>query len=563
MYDEYIKQLNPKPSFNLKWYRGTDDYSDGDIEDSIIKIIAENEPEDYRQAMLDNVSWPVYYHLTHVRKNILNWYPFKTNASVLEIGCGMGAITGTLCQKCEKVTAVELSKRRATATLLRCREYENLEIIVGNLNDIEFPEKYDYITLIGVLEYQGRYTDTGNPYVDFLKKIRTLLKPGGVLLVAIENQYGLKYWCGAKEDHTGIPFDGINQYILSNNSGVRTFSREGLRNLIYMSGFESAFFYYPMPDYKLPSSIFSEKYMPDTQSMRKILPYYAPNPDSVVAQEKIIYDDIIENGAFEFFANSFLVECSDSRKTDIDFVSLQETRQPEYRIGTLVTSEKVMKISLNGQAYGHLDDIKNNELYLMKHGLNVLLSKDVDDHIETPFLNSPILQDVLVGCLQQGDIDMFIGLIDDVWSEILKSSDRVDWEENILYSFDIGIHKDRERFGEILELGSIDMTFSNVLCESGGFKWFDQEWGIDNVPAKFILFRAIDLFFDTYPSLETVISSKMVMDKYGISDCEKEFRVLDNMFLRSAMDFEYIEYTKNFRLQDGNILARNINMLLS
>ena len=76
----------------------------------------------------------------------------------MEIGAGCGALTGLLCDKCKKVTAVELSKRRATAAQLRCREKDNLEVIVGNLNDIEFGEKFDYITLIGVLEYQGTYT---------------------------------------------------------------------------------------------------------------------------------------------------------------------------------------------------------------------------------------------------------------------------------------------------------------------------------------------------------------------------------------------------------------------
>ena len=91
---------------------------------------------------------------------------------MLEIGCGFGALTGLLCDKCKSVTVVELSQRRAMGTLLRCRERENLEIMVGNLNDIEFSKKYDYITLIGVLEYQGRFTDSDNPYRDFLTKIK-------------------------------------------------------------------------------------------------------------------------------------------------------------------------------------------------------------------------------------------------------------------------------------------------------------------------------------------------------------------------------------------------------
>ena len=112
----------------------------------------------------ENFSWPVFYHLSSIRKNLLNWYPFREGASVLEIGCGCGAITELLCERCQKVTAVELSKRRATATMLRCGEKGNLEVVVGNINDMVFEEKFDYITLIGVLEYQGTFTDSRNPY---------------------------------------------------------------------------------------------------------------------------------------------------------------------------------------------------------------------------------------------------------------------------------------------------------------------------------------------------------------------------------------------------------------
>lgn len=138
MYEELIAKMNPCPKLNLQWYKNEDLYSDGEVEDFIIKIIAENRPEDYSNAVYEQFNWPIYYHLSPLRKNILNWYKFKPDSSVLEIGCGMGAITSVLCDECKDVTAVELSRKRATATLLRCREKENLEIIVGNLNDIEF-----------------------------------------------------------------------------------------------------------------------------------------------------------------------------------------------------------------------------------------------------------------------------------------------------------------------------------------------------------------------------------------------------------------------------------------
>ena len=122
MLADYIEKLNPKPIFNLKWYKNEDLYSEGDIEDKIIEMIADNNPEDYVEAIYKMFNWSTYYHLSHIRRNILNWYPFDKDSDILEIGCGLGAITGMLCDNAKSVTAVELSKRRATATLLRCRE---------------------------------------------------------------------------------------------------------------------------------------------------------------------------------------------------------------------------------------------------------------------------------------------------------------------------------------------------------------------------------------------------------------------------------------------------------
>lgn len=295
----------PLPVFNTKWYSGSDSYSDGDVEETILKIIAQNNSTDYSEAITRNFSWPVFYHLTHFRQNILNWYPFQENSDILEIGCGMGAITELLCKKAKSVTSVELSKRRASAAYLRCRNYSNLEIIVGNLNDIEFEKKFDYITLIGVLEYQGRYTDSENPFKDFLGKIKSLLKPNGKLLIAIENKYGLKYWCGAREDHTAIPFDGLNQYILSKTA--QTFSRQELADLVKNAGFENSFFYYPLPDYKFPQVIYSDEYLPKNSSIDNWLPYYYPDTSTMIADETLIYKDIIKNNVFPFFQIHFLL----------------------------------------------------------------------------------------------------------------------------------------------------------------------------------------------------------------------------------------------------------------
>ena len=81
--------------FNLDYYSGENFYSDGDIEKEILKIV---KTQGSYESM-ENVPFPVLYHLSRVRENILNWYPFQEDATCLEIGSGCGAISGLLCEK--------------------------------------------------------------------------------------------------------------------------------------------------------------------------------------------------------------------------------------------------------------------------------------------------------------------------------------------------------------------------------------------------------------------------------------------------------------------------------
>ena len=291
---------------NLDFYGGQDFYSDGDIEDELLEIVINN--DSYDEILATDSRWPILYHLSPIRQNIINWYPFRENASGLEIGGGCGAITGALCEKLESVTVVELSKRRSSISYARNKAYDNLEIIVGNLNDIVFDKKFDYITLNGVLEYAGAFTHTDQPYRDFLKQIKKYLKPDGKLIIAIENRYGLKYFAGAKEDHTAKMFDGITGY--QGVDRVRTFGKKELEDLLESAGYPAQEFYYPHPDYKMPLEIYSPHRLPTVNSVVS----KAPNFDYErydLFDESEAFRGIIENNQFEFFANSFLVICGE------------------------------------------------------------------------------------------------------------------------------------------------------------------------------------------------------------------------------------------------------------
>ncbi|AXM89099.1 class I SAM-dependent methyltransferase [Anoxybacillus ayderensis G10] len=284
------------------YYLGMDLYSDGQIEDEILEIIKNR--DEFTDIIASENRWPILYHLSPERHNLLEWMDFKEK-KVLEIGAGCGAITTLLVDKAEKVVATELSLKRAEITAYRCKKYSNLRIIVGDFNDIKFSEKFDVITVIGVLEYAGIYSSDINAYESFLKKIYECLNPNGTIILAIENKFGLKYWAGAREDHTGIMFDSLQNYHIS-KSKIKTFSKNELEKLLNLSGFQNYRFYYPYPDYKLPKQIFSDYFLP---SIGQIVGN-TPNYDSDRFQlfdEQLVFENIIDNKMFPFFSNSFLI----------------------------------------------------------------------------------------------------------------------------------------------------------------------------------------------------------------------------------------------------------------
>ena len=287
-------------------YPGRDLYSDGVIEDEMLEIAKTYPKDKYNEIIAERKNWAIMYHFSHVRENIISWLPISTNDSVLEIGAGCGAITGVLSRKAGKVTTVDLSMKRTLINAHRNKDATNLKMHVGNFEEVEkdFDEKFHIITLIGVFEYAVGYISTSNPYEDYLHTLKKHLAKKGRIVIAIENKFGLKYWAGCREDHTGRFFEGLEGY--KNTTYARTFTKVELDRMFTNVGFKNWKFYYPYPDYKFPKTIFSDDYLPKVGELN----YNNANFDRdrmVLFDETSVYDSIIQDNMFPYFSNSFLI----------------------------------------------------------------------------------------------------------------------------------------------------------------------------------------------------------------------------------------------------------------
>lgn len=283
-------------------------YRDG-AEDDVLRLIAE--AKDLRSTSDELIrradGWAQTYHLHPSRANVVRCLDLPATARVLEIGAGCGAITRYLGETCASVDALEPVPVRAASARARTRDLDNVEVFVGELADVPCEPVYDVVVVIGVLEYVGNGTADRAPYIEFLRGIRDRLVDGGTLVLAIENQLGVKYLAGAPEDHTNRMFDSLEDY--PSASPARTFSRRQLQALLDDAGLASSV-RVAFPDYKITRAVLGE--FPDpARSLLYRIPQF-PSPDWMdhrprLADEFSLWRTLVRAGLELDTGNSFVV----------------------------------------------------------------------------------------------------------------------------------------------------------------------------------------------------------------------------------------------------------------
>ncbi|MCR5773680.1 MAG: methyltransferase [Lachnospiraceae bacterium] len=479
---------------DLTHYSGKDLYSEGAVEDELLNIVKSEPHEKYNEMAARMMTWNGLYHLSDIRGNIADFIPIRKDQNVLEIGAGCGAVTGTLAKKAGRVTAVELSYKRSLINAYRNRDFDNIEIHVGNFEDIEpfLSGRYDYIFLIGVLEYSGSYISKSgpDPYLAMLKKLIPHLAQGGEIAVAIENKYGLKYISGCREDHTGGFYDGIEGY--RNTDRVRTFSRNGLSELARKAGLR-ANFYYPYPDYKLPSVIFSDERLPHTGELRDNIKNF--DTDRFIAfDEGAAFDESIKEGLFPLVSNSFLVMLSTEDRIEsfdvkrVLYSKHSDERDNRYRIRTDILKDGyhrkfVVKYPRTQAAAAHLlamyDASTKMEAGLKDSSVRVNKARLLTDEdgvfegVQFEYLEGRVLQDILAELLIMGGKAAAFKIV-----------------------------KQFAGFVRAKRLPDIDLIFTNIMITAdGAWNIIDYEWSSDDTDPEYVIYRAIRYFYREYPGL--------------------------------------------------------------
>ena len=504
-----------KITLDYEFYPGEDYYCDGLVEDQLLHIAKNYAPVEFPALIEERGSWPVLYHLSKQRENIVNWLPITKDMKVLEVGSGCGAITGALSEKAGSVTCVELSRKRSLINAYRHEDCENVTIKVGNFKDIEpkLEKDYDYALLIGVLEYGESYIGGDAPFENFIKTIRKHVKKGGSIIIAIENRYGLKYWAGCREDHNGEFFSGIENY--PDGSCAKTFSRKELEKICKSSGEKKVSFYYPYPDYKFMTTLFSDACLPKKGELTNNNRNFDRDRMKLF-DESIVFDDILEEGLFPFYSNSYLLVLG--AKPDTEYIRYSNDRASEYQIATEILTENGQKIvkkhALCNDGAEHIVRMKPMYELLAKRYqsgklvVNPLLSIN-ENSASFAYEKGIPLSELLDEHLKKDDIDGFIELF-------FEFVDRISENAQMLIS-------------------DYDMVFSNILVDGDTWKLLDYEWTFEKqVSVKELAFRALYCYL-LEDEKRNKFNFDLILDRLDITPDEADgYRDRELMFQKTV-----------------------------
>jgi len=338
------------------------DYTDGtETENRVREKIEAAQDRSVFSLELDQAweDWALEYHLGSKRSNIYRGLNLEGVHTVLEVGCGCGAITRFLGEQGFQVDSIEGTLRRAEIARLRTSDLANVQIVSSNYHELELsPGSYDLVIFTGVLEYSGAYAEPGvTPEAQLeqtLRHAQAALSPQGQVLIAIENRTGFKYLAGASEDHLNVPNIGLLGYPEPSSGnltrGIRTWSKGEWQAMLAEFDFQAVEFCYPFPDYKVPDAILSEHFLAENTYPEQVLggigsrDYFMSWKSRI--SEALFWRTASQTGSLGQFANSFLMVVGNSAAgvsglIDFDFVRFASVhRRAEYRMQVLKKSNE-------------------------------------------------------------------------------------------------------------------------------------------------------------------------------------------------------------------------------
>ena len=438
--------------------------------------------------------------------NLFEWYHFgnkttneENDSSILILG------------DCDENIVVPLSKRvKEVDVIVSNKEYiepfnyvalnSNVTIYDKTVSEFDFDslnKKYDFVLIPSLTKDIYNLCDIS--LTDFITYLTNKFTNLGQILLAFDNTISMENIEGSKMDLEFVYFS----YEDINLSKSKLY--EKYKN--YMMKL-----YFPMPEYKFPIRIYSERYL--------------PNLDDEDQRTR----NLVSLGKFKEFCPSyfmvFISDCSEIKNNQsVIYTKYNIDRKKQFALRTSIKEVNnqnkpndriVIKKALYQEANDHvlrleeranLLNIKNVEVL---KPIKTVSNKDTVDnkaYVEYPFINGEMLSTYIIEKIKNG----------------VNPIDLIDYWMNKIIGKESGI----------IENYNLDCTFSNVILKEKQVYIIDGEWIDSNsTEVNFLKYRIMKYFYADYKQYLPFDSLKDLLSYFNITrkdieryeDAENEFQ---------------------------------------
>ena len=208
-------------------------------------------------------------------KALISWYKFEKGKKAL-------FITGTLPEFEVLFSVLEDKGLEVTCIhkfqLTDCDMEYITPVIPEKYRGIDinkYENYFDYIVMAGLLE---QVVDAKT----LIRKATKLLAPQGKLLIATNNRFAIRHFCGDKDITTGHVMDGIDNYINVSKKRMETigghsYSKSEIEGFLADAGFSKLQFYSVFPCIARPQIFLKYGYKPNERlDVRVFTEYVSP-----------------------------------------------------------------------------------------------------------------------------------------------------------------------------------------------------------------------------------------------------------------------------------------------
>lgn len=405
-------------------------------------------------------------------------------------------------------------------------------------------KKYDYIISKTDIESYEKPTE-------FLKLCKSLLKEDGHLLLAVNNRFGIKYFCGDKDFYTHRCFDGIEDYANADAKGERvfqgrTYAKSQLQKFLKEAGFLKCRFFSVLSDLENPVLIYREDFLPNEDLVVRVFPTYN-SPKTIFLEEGVLYKGLVENDMFHQMANAYIIECvmeTNVGLSDIRHVTSSVERGRESAIITTIhDSGLVEKKAIYKEGQERIQKLYKYGEELRANGIKMVPAEYENGRYQMPFVELENGQMYLKRLLKE-DEEKFLCALDLFRDTILKSS-RIVKEDC----------KDEE--GTVLEYGYFDLVPLNSFFDGTDFIFYDQEFREANYPANVLIFRMIATLYSCDPQMEKSMPKESLLKRYGLQSNLQKWQKMEWDFLDKLRNEALLEEYHNEIRVDVHTLQAN------